>query len=450
MSDPSSVFPSALRWERPETSRIPFLAYTSEQLYQRELERFFYKGHWCYVGLEAEVPNPGDFKRTQIGERSVILTRAADASIHVVENVCAHRGMRFCRQRHGNRKEFVCPYHQWSYTLKGELQGVPFRRGVKQDGQVVGGMPADFNPAEHGLAKLKVATRGGVVFASFDHDVESLEHYLGPEILGWFDRLFNGRELSILGYNRQRIPGNWKLMQENIKDPYHPGLLHTWFVTFGLWRADNKSQLRMDAHHRHAAMISTRGNAGKASEVSQVGSFKQSMQLHDPSFLDIVPEPWWGGPTPPGRPKASAAPSGGSEVHEVPSVGAPVPTAVMTTIFPSVILQQQVNSVSTRHIQPSGPGSFDFVWTHFGFDDDTEEMTQRRLRQANLFGPAGFVSADDGEVIEFSQQSFQSKPFHRTLAELGGREVENTEHMVTETLIRGMYRYWREVMEREQ
>lgn len=171
------------------------------------------------------------------------------------------------------------------------------------------------------------------------------------------------------------------------------------------------------------------------------------MQLHDPSFLDIVPEPWWGGPSPPGRPKAAEAPSGGREAHEVPSVGAPVPTAVMTTIFPSVILQQQVNSVSTRHIQPTGHGSFDFVWTHFGFEDDTEEMTQRRLRQANLFGPAGFVSADDGEVIEFSQQAFESKPFHRTLAELGGREVEDTEHMVTETLIRGMYRYWRDVME---
>jgi salicylate 5-hydroxylase large subunit len=433
MNETSNIFPSAARWEREETSRIPFVAYTSDDLYKRELERFFYQDHWCYVGLEAEVPNPGDFKRTAIGERSVILTRAADGSIHVVENVCAHRGMRFCRERHGNRKEFVCPYHQWSYTLKGDLQGVPFRRGVKQDGQVMGGMPADFNTAEHGLTKLKVATRGGVVFASFDADVEPFEDFLGPEILGWFDRLFNGRKLKILGYNRQRIPGNWKLMQENIKDPYHPGLLHTWFVTFGLWRADNKSQLRMDARHRHAAMISTRGNAGKASEVSQVGSFKQSMQLHDPSFLDIVPEPWWGGPTPPGRPKAS--------------VGAPIPTAVMTTLFPSVILQQQVNSVSTRHIQPSGRGSFDFVWTHFGFDDDSDEMTQRRLRQANLFGPAGFVSADDGEVIEFSQQAFESKPFHRTLAELGGRDVENTEHMVTETLIRGMYRYWREVME---
>jgi len=291
MSDTPVIFPTELKWSDEGTSRIPFLAYTSEELHKRELERFFYKGHWCYVGLEAEVPNTGDFKRTVVGERSVIMVRDADGSINVVENVCAHRGMRFCRERHGNKKDFVCAYHQWSYTLKGDLQGVPFRRGVKQDGQVNGGMPADFKTSDHGLTKLKVAVRGGVVFASFDHEVEPLEDYLGPTILGYFDRLFNGRQLKILGYNRQRIPGNWKLMQENIKDPYHPGLLHTWFVTFGLWRADNKSQLRMDSRHRHAAMISTRGSAGKSEQVTQVSSFKESMQLNDPSFLDIVPEP---------------------------------------------------------------------------------------------------------------------------------------------------------------
>jgi salicylate 5-hydroxylase large subunit len=406
-------------WEGGGSSRIPFAVYTQDELHRRELQRFFYERHWCYVGLEAEVPNPGDFKRTSIGERSVILVRDADGQLHVVENVCAHRGMQFCRERHGHRTEFVCPYHQWSYTLAGDLQGVPFRRGVRQDGQVRGGMPADFKPADHGLTKLRVATRGGVVFAAFDPDVEPFEVFLGPEILGWFDRLFNGRKLKILGYNRQRIPGNWKLMQENIKDPYHPGLLHTWFVTFGLWRADNRAQLKMDERHRHAAMISTRGNAKNANEVAQVSSFREGMQLNDDRFLDIVPETWWGGPT-----------------------------AVMTTIFPSVILQQQVNSVSTRHIQPDGHGAFHFEWTHFGFEDDDETMTQRRLRQANLFGPAGFVSADDGEVIEFSQRAFESKPGHRALAELGGRDVADADHMITETLIRGMYRYWREVMER--
>ena len=407
-------------WESKESSsRIPFSVYTDEQLHQRELERLFYRGHWCYVGLEAEIPNVGDFKRTVIGERSVIMVRGEDG-IHVVENVCAHRGMQFCRERHGNRKEFVCPYHQWNYRLNGDLQGVPFRRGVKQEGKIQGGMPKEFKPEEHGLTRLKVATRGGVVFASFDHEVESLEDFLGPEITRYFDRLFNGRQLKILGYNRQRIPGNWKLMQENIKDPYHPGLLHTWFVTYGLWRADNKSQLVMDERHRHAAMISTRGSGAgsKADVTSGITSFKESMQIEDKRLLDIVPEEWWGGPT-----------------------------AVMMTVFPSVIFQQQVNSVSTRHIQPDGKGSFDFVWTHFGFEDDSEEMTERRLIQANLFGPAGFVSADDGEVIELSQAGFEQKPFHRAVAELGGYGVENTDHMVTETLIRGMYEYWRTVME---
>jgi len=409
---------SDIIWSDKGTSRIPFKAYTSPEIYIKELERFFYKDHWCYVGLEVEVPESGDFKKTVVGERSVIMVRDSDGEINVVENVCAHRGMRFCRENHGTIKSFVCPYHQWNYDLKGNLQGVPFRRGVKQDGTVKGGMPKAFNTSDHGLTRLKVSIRGGCVFASFDHDVEPFEDFVGPEMLAYFDRMFNGRKLVLLGYNKQRIPGNWKLMMENIKDPYHPGLLHTWFVTFGLWRADNRSELKMDKHHRHAAMISTRGTGDVSSETTKVSSFKESMELNDPSFLDVEVEPFWDGPT-----------------------------AVMMTIFPSVILQQQVNSVSTRHIQPNGHGSFDFIWTHFGYEDDSPELTARRLTQANLFGPAGFVSADDGEVIEFSQEGFEQKPFHRALAELGGYGVEDTDHMVSETLIRGMYKYWRKVME---
>jgi salicylate 5-hydroxylase large subunit len=407
-----------LEWGEAPISRVPGWAYTDEAVYQRELERFFYRGHWCYVGLECEVPEPGNFKRTVVGERSVILVRDNEGELHVVENRCAHRGVAFCRERHGTVKEFVCPYHQWNYNLRGELVGLPFRRGVKQEGQVHGGMPADFKLTDHGLTRLKVARRGGAVFASFDHGVEPFEDYLGPEVLPYYDRVFNpDRPLKLLGINRQRIPANWKLMQENIKDPYHPGLLHTWFVTFGLWRADQKSQMVIDRHARHACMVSRRNEGGAGTVTQGVSSFKAGMQLHDDRLLDVVPEPWWNGPS-----------------------------VVMMTLFPSLIVQQQVNSLSTRHIQPVAPGVFDFVWTHFGFQSDDEAMTQRRLRQANLFGPAGFVSADDGEVIEFAQQAFAANGHARTISELDGLGVQATPHMVTETLIRGMYRYWREVM----
>src|SRR3546814_4850273 len=136
-------------------------------------------------------------------------------------------------------------------------------------------------------------------------------------------------------------------------------------------------------------------------------------------LLDVVVEPWWNGPS-----------------------------VTMITLFPSVIIQKQVNSLSTRHIVPAGPGVFDFIWTHFGFEDDTPDMTRRRLRQANLFGPAGFVSADDGEVIEFSQAGFaQTGGQGETSRELDGRGIAPTPHMVTETRIRGMYGYWRKARE---
>ncbi len=426
------------RWSQPGTSRVPFWVYTDARLYQQELEKIFYGEHWCYVGLEVEIPNVGDYKLSWVGERQVIMVRdrvapkdrGADTGVRVVENRCAHRGVRFCQQPQGSARSFVCPYHQWTYKLNGDLAGLPFKDGVKDGDCVNGGMPADFDLKQHGLVKLRVEVMHGLVFATFSESVPALAQFLGPQVTPWIDRIFKGRPLALLGYNRQRIPGNWKLMMENIKDPYHPGLLHTWFVTFGLWRADQKSRMVMDEHGRHAVMISRRNEGGQNEAVTQgVTSFKAGMTLQDARLLDVVPEPWWtvDDPAHPGRPIT--------------------PTVTMITLFPSLIIQQQVNSLSTRHIVPRGAGEFDFVWTHFGFEGDTPEMTRRRLRQANLFGPAGFVSADDGEVIELSQAGFrQAAEGGSTFCELGGTGTEAAEHMVTETLIRSMYAYWRKVM----
>jgi salicylate 5-hydroxylase large subunit len=405
-------------WDAGNISRIPYRLYTDQAVYERELERLFYSGHWCYVGLAAEIPNPGDFKRSTIGGREVIMARDKRGAINVVENRCAHRGVQFCQATNGNAKTLVCPYHQWSYDLAGKLIGLPFRNGFRQGDRVNGGMPADFRLDEHNLTQLKVDNYNGVVFASFDHAIEPVREFLGAAITPYYERVFNGRELTILGYSRQRIPGNWKLMQENIKDPYHPGLLHTWFVTFGLWRADQQSTMVVDARGRHAAMVSAKNEGGAGAATAGVTSFKENMTLHDDRVLDVVVEPWWNGPT-----------------------------VTMMTLFPSVIIQQQVNSLSTRHIIPRGPNAFDFIWTHFGFADDTPEMTRRRLRQANLFGPAGYVSADDGEVIEFSQRGFRQEADGATVCELDGVSSGGADHNVTETLIRSMYGYYRDVMD---
>src|SRR5712691_3519505 len=205
-------------WPQEGVSRIPYWIYSDPEIYSLEQERIFCGPSWSYVALEAELPRPGDFKRTFIGEKPVVVVRDQEGSINVAENRCAHRGV-----------------------------------------QKQGGMPADFDPKNHGLRKLKVARRHGVIFASFASDLEPLEEYFGPSMLALYDRVFDGRELRVLGYSRQLTPANWKLMFENIKDPYHASLLHVFLVSFGLFRADQPSKVQMDATGRHGALISWRG-----------------------------------------------------------------------------------------------------------------------------------------------------------------------------------------------
>ncbi len=399
-------------WPANGDARVPYWVYSDPNVYAAELERIWYGPHWLYVGLEAEIPGVGDYKTTTLGERPVIQVRSSETEISVMENRCAHRGVKFCQERFGHAKELLCPYHQWMYDLQGNLTGVPFRRGVRRQG----GMPADFDMKANGLRRLRTEAVNGAVWATFSDATPPFREYLGERFWQHYTRVYSGRPLEVIGYNRQHIPGNWKLMQENIKDPYHAGLLHVFFVTFGLFRADQKSAVEMDDAGRHGILISRKG-AQEANDVtSDMRNFQGDLKLADPRILDFV--------------------------QEFPGED----TVGMITVFPSVVLQQQVNSLTTRQIIPKGPGGFDFVWTHFGYADDTPEMRRRRTRQANLFGPAGFVSLDDGEVIEMSQQGFEHAEGDAALIEMGGRDVANTDHMVTETAIRGMYRYWRGIM----
>jgi salicylate 5-hydroxylase large subunit len=292
------------------------------------------------------------------------------------------------------------------------LRGVPFLRGVKQRG----GMPADFSREAYGLEALQVAARHGVIFASFSPHVAPFPEYLGPTMLTYFDRVFDGRALRLLGYARQRIASNWKLMFENIKDPYHASLMHVFLVTFGLFRADQPSAVYMDDTGRHACMISRRGEQRATTETADIRNLREDFRLHDPRLL--------------------------MPVREFPGEA----TVVMQTLWPNLIIQQQSNTLAVRQIVPRSPEAFELLWTFFGYADDTEEMTLKRLRQANLMGPAGLVSADDSEVMKLSQDGVAIDTDAAGLVEMGGRGTEDTEHMVTEVAIRAFYHYYRQVM----
>jgi apoptosis-inducing factor 3 len=404
-----------LKWPNDDLTRIPDWVYTSDELYDREAELIFRGPTWSYVGFEAEIPNPGDFRRSYVGSVPVIFTRAEDDTVHVMENRCAHRAAEFCRELKGNSPEFMCPYHQWLYNLKGDLIGVPFRRGIKGEG----GMPKDFKLEDNGLRKLKVQSRGGVVFASFDDNVESLEDYMSPDILKDFDATFDGRKLEILGYWRNRQRGNWKLYHENLKDPYHATLLHTYLTTFGLMVAGQKSAMVADPTGRHGVMASAMGEQDKevvAQSAGEMKKFETDYQLEDGRVVSYRPEadsPW---------------------------------SVTMMTVWPNFIVQRELNTLGVRQIVPRGPGEYDMYWTMFGFEDDDADMRDRRLCQANLMGPAGYLGAEDHEAIAFVQDGVEHTVPGSGLVTLDS-EVEGTStNLISESAIRAMYRHYCGVM----
>ena len=102
----------------------------------------------------------------------------------------------------------------------------------------------------HGLRPLRVGNINGALFGTLAEGAEPLEDYLGAPILIHLRRLFD-RPVRVLGYNRQRIRGNWKLYAENTRDNYHASLLHEFLVTFGLDRSTQVGGVRMDPRHRH-------------------------------------------------------------------------------------------------------------------------------------------------------------------------------------------------------
>jgi anthranilate 1,2-dioxygenase large subunit len=179
MQPTSALIPDRLvRFPNTDGSRVPFDVYRSQEIYDREQERIFRGPTWSLLALEAEIPNPGDFKSTFVGDTPVVVARTEDNELAAWVNRCAHRGAMVCRAAHGNAMSHTCVYHQWTYSTRGTLQGVPFRRGQKE----MVGMPADFDPKAHSLRSLRVEGYRGLVFATFSDAAAPVCDYIGEQM----------------------------------------------------------------------------------------------------------------------------------------------------------------------------------------------------------------------------------------------------------------------------
>jgi anthranilate 1,2-dioxygenase large subunit len=404
-----------IRFPRKDYTRVPYRLYHDPDIYRAEQERIFKGPTWSYVGLEVEVPNPGDFRTTFIGDTPVIFNRAKDGSLHAMVNRCAHRGAIVRREARGSAGFHTCIYHRWCYNLDGSLQSLPFRNGLKGKG----GMGPEFQMKDHGLQRLKVASYAGVAFASFRDDVEPLEKYLGPVFTKHFDRVFC-RPIRVLGYQRQRIAGNWKLYLENQRDTYHGSLLHEFQSTFGMSRITQTGGVTMDARHRHNltwSKIGTDSEAEFSALYKENKVHESALKLNDPALVKF---------------------------HREFDDGI---SLAICGIFPNMTLHQITNSLATRQVRTVSQDEFELHWTLFGYADDSAEMTAHRLLQANMVGPAGFISMEDGEAIEIAHRASRGEDEACSVIEMGGGgPITDLDHRVNDVPCRGFWSYYAELM----
>jgi len=402
-------------WPDATLTRVPYWLYQDEANYHAELRRIFEGPTWNFVCLEVDLPHPGDFRTTFVGELPVIVVRGHDGSIRAFENRCAHRGALISLDDHGTAKHFQCVYHAWTYDLEGNLTGIAFEKGS----QGRGGMPPEFSKAAHGPRKLRTAVVHGLVFASLCPDAPSIEAYLGEEILGRVARVLR-RPIRVLGRFVQALPNNWKLYVENVKDTYHASLLHAFFGTFRITRLTQGGGVLVSpdgGHHASYTIDRAEDRSSTAYRDQGIRSEHQDYRLADPSLLDSVEE-------------------FGDDIR-----------LQILTVFPGFVLQQIQNCLAVRQVLPKGTGAMELHWTYFGFADDTPEMGRRRLRQLNLVGPAGYVSMEDGCVGGFVSRGAAAAENEVSVVNMGGEGTESAETRATEASVRGFWKAYRRYMD---
>ena len=192
--------------------RNPTSAYTSKDVARREQEVFF-RDHPQLIGLSGSIKEPGSFMTVEDFGVPVLATRDADGQFRAFVNACRHRGARVAEGR-GKSKSFMCPFHNWVYSNRGDLMGIPLADQV-----------GEIDKKCRGLIELPAVEQGGLLWvhprADGHIDLDQQLGGLGAEIASWgFGELVHMGETVIEG----RL--NWKLANDTFGETYHFSRLH--------------------------------------------------------------------------------------------------------------------------------------------------------------------------------------------------------------------------------
>jgi len=406
-----------------DRGRISRRIFIEPEIYEQELRQIFARC-WLYLCHDSQIPHPGDFFTTYMGEDPVLVVRDSDAKVHAFLNVCRHRGNRLCRADAGNAASFTCAYHGWTYRNDGQLTGVPYLKEAYHD---------ELDRERWGLVTVaQLESYKGLWFATFDPEAPPLREYLG-EMAWYLDTFFDRRDGGIEvigGMHKWVMPCNWKFPAENFGgDGYHTSWSHLSAIHTGFG-----GDFRVAPDSRGEMLSPGNGHC-----VIGVGPDTMA-DIPDPALLayeaEILPE---------------------MEGRLGPRLGMVKP--LVGTVFPNFSMLRPT-SRTIRVWHPRGPDKTEvWAWVYADKAAPREVKDAIRLAGARVFGPAGTFEQDDMDNWQGCTQTGRGVVARRHALNyemgLGHEHFDKdlgalaSEYRYSESNHRGFYRRWAQLMAAE-
>ena len=213
-------FPDGSSARTQKSAQLDTDPYTSLEYMKLEWERIWTRS-WLFAGVLSDLEEPGDYFVFEVGHESIVVMRDELGEISAYYNVCQHRGNRIFSNDRGIVIEVTCPYHGWTYDLKGKLVQVPDRERFGPE----------VTAETRSLKPVKVDVWAGLVWINMNLEAAPLSRFLGLIM----DQLapYHFEKMLVVKQQTVSLGANWKTAKDNFLEQYHVDFIHPQHATLG-------------------------------------------------------------------------------------------------------------------------------------------------------------------------------------------------------------------------